>query len=79
MEEEDWDFSRLFPTFPDAFATFYDFLRLFTTQPATASSPKSQKQPKTNPSKMHLRLFFFYHNKNISSDTSIFKPCKPAN
>jgi hypothetical protein len=36
MEEED-------PTFPDC-------LRLLPTQPANNSSPKQEKQPKTNPS-----------------------------
>jgi hypothetical protein len=56
MEDEDWDFFRLFPIISD-------LLRLFTTQPASATSPKSKKQPKTSLSKMQMQLFFFYHNK----------------
>jgi hypothetical protein len=60
MEEEDWDFFRLFPIIPD-------FLRLLPPQPASVSSPKRQKQPKTSLSKMQMQLFFFYHTtKNYS-------------
>jgi hypothetical protein len=54
MEEEDLVFLRLFPIIPD-------LLRLFPTQSATATSPKSQKQPKISLPKMQLQLFFFYH------------------
>jgi hypothetical protein len=53
-EEEDLDFSRLFPI----------LLRLLATQPATIPSPDGQKQPKPSLFKMQLRLFFFYHTKN---------------
>ena len=51
MEEEDWDFSRLFTI----------LLRLSQPQPANNPNPKSKKQPKPSPSKMQLQLFFFYH------------------
>jgi hypothetical protein len=52
--EEDCDFSRLF-------TIISDLLRLFTTQHASTTSPKSKKQPKISLSKMQLQLFFFYH------------------
>jgi hypothetical protein len=58
--EEDWDFFRLFPIIPD-------LLRLLPSQPANNPKPKSQKQPKTNPSKMQMQLFF-YHT------TTLLKP-----
>jgi len=54
MEEEDWDFLRLFPIISD-------LLRLFATQPANPTSPKSKKQPKISLIKMQLHVFFFYH------------------
>jgi hypothetical protein len=50
MEEEDWDFSRLFPMLLRLFATFCDFLRL-NLQPLQALKGKSnpnQAYPKCN-------------------------------
>jgi hypothetical protein len=57
MEEEDCDFSRLFPL----------SLRLLPTQPANNPSPERQKQPKSSLSKMQLHVFFFYHTTKNSS------------
>jgi len=64
MEEEDLVFLRLFPIIHDLLRLFpiiHDLLRLFPTQSATATSPKSQKQPKISLFKMQQRIFFFYH------------------
>jgi hypothetical protein len=77
------DFSRLFPIIHDysrLFTIIHDLLRLLQPQPATATSPKSKKQPKPSLSKMQQRLFFFYHTTKIfPENTSIYEPCKPAN
>jgi hypothetical protein len=64
MEEEDWDFFRLFPIIPD-------LLQLLPPQPATNPSPKSQKQPKTSLPKMQFQLFFFYHTTKLLKPSDI--------
>jgi hypothetical protein len=67
------DFSRLFPTFPDAFATFYDFLRL-NLQPLQALKAKS------NPKQTHPKCIC---DSSSSITTKIFlqilQSLNPAN
>jgi hypothetical protein len=59
IEEEDWDFLRLFPIISD-------LLRLFATQPANATSPKSKKQPKISLIKNAIaRLLLLSRNKKF--------------
>jgi len=59
MEEEDWDFLRLFPIISD-------LLRLFATQPANPTSPKLKKatQNKLNQNAI-ARLLLLSRNKKF--------------